>query len=199
MELFFTNFGGRGARRMETAIDYRLVFALMSGRVHMVLNRRLNKNFERAGVPLKVEQWDILLILQNRQIATQLQLGEATSMSKSTVNRLVNQLEEMRIVERFKSRVDWRSNYVRLTRRGIELCDKAGLVASKTLKDSLRGLSSTDISITQATLNAVMDNLLELDKTEQPNEISNLMKHVRLHKKMVRHHVNLRGLKKHNI
>lgn len=184
---------------METNIDYRLVFSLMSGGVNTELNRRLNKNFERAGLPINAEQWNVLLTLLIRQVATQQQIGEDTSMNKTTITRIINQLEELRIAERFKSRVDWRSNYVRLTHTGLDLCDRARLVASKTLKDSLRGISIVDINITQATLNAVMGNLQRLDQHEQEGEIDDLMKHLKLHKQMTRRRSNLRELRKHNL
>lgn len=173
---------------METTIDYRLVFSLMSGRVNTELNRRLNQNFSKAGIPLNAEQWNVLLTLLIHQIATQQQLGAETSLSKTSINRIVNQLEEIGIAERFKSRVDWRSNYVRITHRGFELCDRARLVASKTLRDSLRGLSIADINVTQATLNSVMENLRASEhvEKEKEEEINNLMKHVQLHKQMIR-------------
>ena len=72
-------------------------------------------------------------------------------------------------------------------------------MASKTLKDSLRGISIVDINITQATLNAVMGNLQRLDQHEQEGEIDDLMKHLKLHKQMTRRRSNLRELRKHNL
>lgn len=161
-------------------IDYRLIFALMSGKVSNALNKRLNENFKKAEIPLSAEQWNVLLTLTLREVASQQQICDDTSFSKTTMTRLINQLEGMHILERYKSRVDWRSNYLRLTKEGQALRDKAQYIASKTLKNCLKGLSLEEISAAQKGLNTVMENLNRQSEVARPEEISELMKFFRL-------------------
>lgn len=168
---------------MDSNIDYRLVFSLMNGKVSVALNRRLNENFRKAGIPISAEQWNVLLTLTMREVATQQQICEDTSFSKTTMTRLINQLEEKKILERFKSRVDWRSNYLRITKEGLALRDQAQYIASKTLKSSLRGLTQEEIITAQKGLNTVMENLNRQSVVAPPEEISELMKFFRLRKK----------------
>lgn len=168
---------------MDSTIDYRLIFALMSGKVSYALNRRLNENFKKSGILITAEQWNVLLTLTMRQVATQQQICNDTSFSKTTMTRLVNQLVEMKILERYKSRVDWRSNYLRITEEGQNLRDKAQYIASKTLKGSLRGLSSEEISAAQKGLNTVLSNLSRQNEVAPPEEITQLMKFFRQRKK----------------
>lgn len=165
---------------MDSSIDYRLVFSLMNGKVSMALNRRLNENFKKAGIPISAEQWNVLLTLTMREVATQQQICEDTSFSKTTMTRLINQLEEKKILERFKSRVDWRSNYLRITKEGLAIRDQAQYVASKTLKSSLRGLTQEEITSAQKGLNTVMENLKHQTEVAPHQEVTELMKFFRL-------------------
>lgn len=168
---------------MDPDIDYRLVFALMSGKVSNALNRKLSENFKKAGVAISAEQWNVLLTLTMREVATQQQICDDTSFSKTTMTRLVNQLVEMKIVERYKSRVDWRSNYLRITKEGLAVRDQAQYIASKTLKNSLRGLTQEEISAAQKGLNTVMENFNRQSEVAPPEEITELMKFFRQRKK----------------
>ena len=168
---------------MNTTLDYRLLFSLMSGKVSMAINRRLNETFKKANVPRSAEQWNVLLTITLREVATQQQICEDTSFSKTTITRLVNQLEEMKILERYRSRVDWRSNYLRITKNGLVVRDQAQYVASKTLKDLLRGLTQEEFNSAQRGLNLVMDNLKRQTHVAPPEEVSELMKYFRLRKK----------------
>lgn len=168
---------------MDPDIDYRLVFALMSGKVSNALNRKLSENFKKAGVTISAEQWNVLLTLTMREVATQQQICDDTSFSKTTMTRLVNQLVEMKIVERYKSRVDWRSNYLRITKEGLAVRDQAQYIASKTLKNSLRGLTQEEIIAAQKGLNTVMENFNRQSEVAPPEEITELMKFFRQRKK----------------
>lgn len=168
---------------MDSSIDYRLVFALMSGKVSNALNRKLSENFKKAGVLISAEQWNVLLTLTMREVATQQQICDDTSFSKTTMTRLINQLVEMKIIERYKSRVDWRSNYLRITKEGLAIRDQAQYIASKTLKNSLRGLTPEEISAAQKGLNTVMENFNRQSEVAPPEEITELMKFFRQRKK----------------
>lgn len=149
---------------MDSNIDYRLVFALMNGKVSALLKRRLNENFHKDKLEISGDQWDVLLAISMRDTCTQQQLCEASSFSKSTMTRLLDSLENKDIIVRSKSRINWRSNYIRITRYGLTIRDKAKFIAVQTLKDSLRGLTKEDIYIAQKSLNTVLENLNELNR-----------------------------------
>ncbi len=157
---------------MDYTIDFRLVFGLMNGRVSTLLRKKIADDFKEANLGITGEQWDVLLAISMRDTCTQQQISEATSFSKSTVTRLLDALEEDGIIIRDKSRTDWRSNYIRITRHGLEVYDKAKLIAEQSLKDALRGLTRMDTLIAQKSLNTVLKNLkeLELNKKKEADE-----------------------------
>lgn len=143
----------------SVSIDYRLIFALMNGKVSTALRRRLNEDFRTAGIEISDDQWDVLMAISQQDICTQQDICNATTISKPTVSRIVNTLEEMKIVERRKARTDFRNNYITITRKGLEIANQAQAIAVRTLKESLRGLSKMDIMISQHSLNTVLENL----------------------------------------
>ena len=79
---------------MDFNIDYRLVFALMNGKASAMIKRKLNEDFRKAGLELSSDQGDVLLAISMRDTATQQQLCEATSVSKTTMTRLLDNLED---------------------------------------------------------------------------------------------------------
>ena len=156
---------------MENSIDYHLIFGLMNGQISSQLKRRLNDDFKNASLDMSSEQWDVLLAITMHSVCTQQDLCNSTSFSKATMTRLLNTLEEKGIILRDKSRVDWRSNYIRITRLGEKIREKANFIAMQTLKDSLRGLSRQEIFIAQKSLNTVLSNLNEMNRQKNVNEM----------------------------
>ncbi|MBR1917073.1 MAG: MarR family transcriptional regulator [Bacteroidaceae bacterium] len=142
-----------------TTLDYRLIFALMNGKVSTALRRRLNADFRAAGLEVTGEQWDVLMAISSRDLCTQQDLCEATSFSKPTMTRTINVLEEMHLVTRRKARVDFRRNYISLTIKGLNMVDHAQAIAVRTLKECLRGLSKMEMLTAQNSLNIVLENL----------------------------------------
>ena len=148
---------------MDFAIDFKLVFGLLNGKVSTLVRKKISNDFKEASLEITSEQWDVILAVSMRDTCTQQQISEATSFSKTTVTRLLDILEEKGIILRDKSRTDWRSNYIRITRYGLSVYNHARLTAEQSLKDALRGLSRTEILTAQKCLNTILENLYELE------------------------------------
>lgn len=167
-------------------IDYRLVFALMNGKVSNALRRRLNDDFLSAGININGDQWDVLIAVSSKDVCYQQDLCDATSFSKATMTRIINQLEEKGLLVRRKARVDYRNNYITLTLKGSHLVNRAQAVAIRTLTESLRGLSRIDISISQQSLKTVLDNLQTKEQQLQQQQIHEQHEAAQAHRRAVR-------------
>ena len=130
---------------MDASIDFRLILALMNGRISNMLRRKISEDLSSAHIEISSEQWDVLHAISLSGTCTQQQLSEATSYSKTKMTRLLNALEEEGIIIRDKSRVDWRSNYIRVTRKGLEIYARAKVVAQKGLNQVLNNLKQMNI------------------------------------------------------
>ena len=161
-----------------TTLDYRLIFALMNGKVSTALRKRLNADFKTAGIEINGDQWDVLMAISSRDLCTQQDLCDATSFSKSTMTRIINSLEEIHAVTRRKARVDFRNNYITLTISGMEIVNRAQAIAVRTLKECLRGISKMDLLTSQQSLNIVLENLqrheqqVALEQSEEQHRLS---------------------------
>ncbi len=136
----------------------------MNGKVSNAFRRRMNEDFREAGLEISGDQLDVLLAINMSDICTQQDLCDATSLSKPTMSRIITGLEESKFVERRKSRVDQRNNYISLTARGMAIADRAQAIAVRTLKESLKGLSRLDVMTAQHSLNLVLQNLREKEQ-----------------------------------
>lgn len=168
------------------SIDYRLIFALMNGKVSMALRRRLNHAFQAAGLEINGDQWDVLVAISQNDICTQQDLCASTSLSKPTVSRIISTLEEMKVVERRKARVDFRNNYISLTQKGMSIVDQAQAISVRTLKESLHGLSKSDIMTSQHSLNTVLKNLQEKEMQLAQEQVEEHQRRSEEHRRAVR-------------
>ena len=155
---------------MDTSIDFRIILALMNGRISTMLRNKISEDLASARIGITSEQWDVLHAISLTDICTQQQLSEATSYSKSKMTRLLNDMADAGIIIRDKSRVDWRSNYIRITRKGLDIYDKAKVVALRSLQDSLQGLTHMEIFTAQKSLNQVLVNLRQINITKKKEE-----------------------------
>lgn len=167
-------------------IDFRLVFALMNGKVSNALRHCLNRNFLASGININGDQWDVLMAITTTDLCTQQTLCDATSFSKATMTRIINSLEQSGILIRRKSRVDFRKNYITLTLKGQDLINRAQAVAVRTLKESLRGLTRTDIIIAQQSLHTVLDNLRHKEQEQQEAQQARQHLNAQAHRRAVR-------------
>jgi DNA-binding MarR family transcriptional regulator len=163
---------------MDASIDFQLILALMNGRISNMLRNKISEDLESAHIEITSEQWDVLLAISLTDTCTQQQLCKATSYNKSKMTRLLNDMADAGIIIRDKSRVDWRSNYIRITRKGGAIYDKAKVIALRSLQDSLQGLTHNEIYIAQKSLNQVLNNLrqISLNKKQEEAEIEEALR-----------------------
>jgi DNA-binding MarR family transcriptional regulator len=105
---------------------------------HAILNK-LQKRFREEGYNITVEQWQVLINLNNTNHQFHQQLAENTFKEKSTITRLLDGLEKKNLVERVSDTNDRRQKSIRITANGKSLLTKlkpfAHGVQSRALKD----------------------------------------------------------------
>lgn len=138
--------------------DIHLIFAIMNGRVSAAINRNLYRNFRQNGFEISPEQWTVLLYLWEKDGVTQQELCNATYKDKPSMTRLINNMEHRNLVKRVPNKKDLRVNQIYLTETGKGMEMKARAVASKTLKDALKGLTREELEVSQNVLRKIFNN-----------------------------------------
>ena len=138
--------------------DISLIFAILNGKVSAAINRKLVRNFRENGLDITPEQWTVLLSLWEKDGVSQQELCNATFKDKPSMTRLIDNMEKLGLVVRIASKDDRRTNLVHLTRQGRELKEGAILVANRTLKEALWGVTLEELRVSQEVLRKVFTN-----------------------------------------
>ena len=139
-------------------LNIEMVFALMSGKLSAAINRKLYRSFRKLSIDITPEQWTVLYYLWSRDGVTQQELCNVTFKDKPSMTRLIDNMERQHLVVRISDKKDRRTNLIHLTRTGKELEEKARIIANRTLKEALHGITVEELSVSQEVLRKIFFN-----------------------------------------
>lgn len=104
---------------------------------------------KHIGEPFKLSpvEFTILMLVAHNRDASQKQLSQALAVSAPNVTALLDRMTERELLVRVRNETDRRSQYVRLTRKGIVLVREAREVSLTMERDLLRHLSDAERGI----------------------------------------------------
>ncbi len=135
------------------------LYSFITGMASTAIARRLQKNFKQEGIEITIEQWSVLYHLWKTDGISQQELCNASFRDKPSITRLVDNLEKLKLVKRFPSQTDRRSNMIMLTDAAKKLQEKTMELAAKTLNEALEGVNASDVETAKKVLQQVYDNL----------------------------------------
>jgi len=130
----------------------------MMGRAARSIGTRLNRNFTEAGYDVTCEQWSVLVNLWQTNGQSQQDLAGTTCKDKTSMTRLIDNMEKHNLVVRIPSKTDRRQKLIYLTKKGRDLQEKLVKIVHKTLKDAQKGVSARDITRCKNVLARVYEN-----------------------------------------
>lgn len=105
-------------------------------------DRKLAK--ELQPLKLSASKWRILGTLKSHNMLTMNELAEMTTIERTTLTRMLNQMEQEKIILRTSHADDKRATVVGLTRRGLELFIKANEIVEKVNEEIMLGLTDEE-------------------------------------------------------
>jgi len=135
------------------------LYSFVTGKASTAIARRLQKKFNKASLPITIEQWSVLYQLWKQDGLSQLELSKATFRDKPSITRLIDNLEKLQLVKRVASPEDRRVNQVYLTKSGHKLQVQSMTLAESTLNEALSGVPLEQVDICKGVLQLVYDNL----------------------------------------
>ncbi|MDP9229903.1 MAG: MarR family transcriptional regulator [Bacteroidota bacterium] len=136
------------------------LYSFITGKASTAIARRLQKKFNQAGLNLTIEQWSVLYHLWKEDGKSQQELCNATFRDKSSITRLVDNLEKLNLVKRGASENDRRINIINLTKQAQKLQERAMELAEETLNEALEGVPAEQVNMCKEVLQKVYDNLV---------------------------------------
>lgn len=105
----------------------------------------------------------ILVVLYNNEKGVPMsKITQEINKDKSTVTALVNKLEKMELLEKFKNEDDSRSTLVRLTQKGLETkYIVIDIISTKLLDLTYKGFSQGEKELVCKLLERIKNNFLE--------------------------------------
>jgi len=123
------------------------------------IRKRIGFELARKGYPFGAEQFTALIYVWDADGEPQRVLAEKLYRDKSTVTRLVTQIEEMGFVERVPGKQDTREKRIFLTPKGRELMAGVIRLVQGVLQVSTKGVDENDLNLCKDVLRRIRANL----------------------------------------
>ena len=159
--LYFVAYATINMRKTVTIRQYILEESLGSimGRAARGLGTRLNRNFAEAGFDVTCEQWSVLVNLWQSNGQSQQDLAGTTCKNKTSMTRLIDNMENHSLVVRIPDKSDKRQKLNYLTKKGRDLQEKLVKIVHATLEDAQKNINQKDIVLCKKVLRQVYDNI----------------------------------------
>ena len=120
----------------------------------------LRKAFDRLAVGMGVTraQWKVLFKLTRKPGLRQVELADMLDLEPITLCRIVDRLEEARLVERSRDPEDRRAWRLNVTPEAQSLIDKLQAVGAELVSEAFAGIDPEEIEITRKVLARVREN-----------------------------------------
>src|SRR4051812_7898422 len=119
---------------LEESLGYAM------GRATRTLGTLVNFNFTKAGHDVTCEQWSVLVNLGKKNGQSQQDLAGLTCKDKTTMTRLIDNMEKHSLVVRIPDKDDKRQKLIYLTKKGQDLQAKLTFVIEKTLQEAQKNI-----------------------------------------------------------
>ena len=144
---------------IESVIDVKLMFALMSGKVTNAINRVLAKELKSAKIEISPAQVTVLFALLSHDGITQKTLADLTSKDKPSITRLLDNMDKLKLVERRADPTDRRVNKVFLTKRGRNMEGEVRKAAVAAMQSAFIGMNEKDVNNMMKLMKLTFENL----------------------------------------
>ena len=128
------------------------------GRAASALGTRLNRNFADQGFDVTCEQWSVLVNLWQKNGQSQQDLAGTTCRDKTSMTRLIDNMEKRNLVVRVPDKKDRRQKRIYLTPKGLNLQEKLVTVVQQTLEGAQKNIRVRDVELCKKVLHQVYEN-----------------------------------------
>jgi len=129
--------------------------------VNRLMNLVLRRHLRDRGIDLTGEQWGVLVMLWNRDGATQEELANFACVDKSSMSRVLALMEDKGLVVRRIDPDNARCKRIRASEAALEIQERSLSVVREVLDVALEGVSDEDHATCLRVLDMVKRNLLK--------------------------------------
>ncbi len=145
----------------HTQLDYDVneSFPMLISKCEKCMRESLNTRFRDAGYKVTVEQWIILVHLNQQDGISQQELANRYDRSKVSALHLIKKLKKDEYVVRKTDPNDARVKLIYLTPKGHELLKVLIPIAKATREAMSKGISTEEIALLKGVVRKIIGNL----------------------------------------
>jgi DNA-binding MarR family transcriptional regulator len=124
-----------------------------------LIENKLKTNFEKEKIEITPQQWSVLTYLWNDDGIPQQKIADSFSKDKTSMTRLLNNMEKNDLIRREVDLGDKRSKRIFLTNKSKSIKSDSIKIAEKTLIDALEGIDHSQLKLSKKVLKKINQNL----------------------------------------
>ncbi len=129
------------------------------GRTRRAFSNHLNRSFLASGLEINIDQFVILGLLFDNDNKCQQDLAVLTGKDKSSIARLLNNMERKGLITRRAASNDRRQKHINLTEKSNNLKDDISLLIEKTLRNAQQDIDPEKLQICKDVLKQIYKNV----------------------------------------
>jgi DNA-binding MarR family transcriptional regulator len=138
--------------------DLRRYLGYCFYKLAIALRTKVDQRYAPLG--LVAPQFGMLIILEKSGPLTQNELGQSMVIDKATMVRLIDILEEKKLLTRTQSKTDRRANYLEITKAGRAMLEKLDHQRKEAEAEFLAPLSASERQQLTAIVDKLADHLM---------------------------------------
>ncbi len=138
-------------------------------RTHRAMHFLFKRHLEEKSLEITPEQWSTLVNLWEKDGQTQMELAVKCSKDKTSIVRILDNLERNSMIVRIPNPSDKRSKLIYLTNRAKELEKISKTIARGLEKEAIKGIPEEEMKTCRDVLSKIYDNLEAANKQNRCN------------------------------
>ncbi len=118
---------------------------LFTNIVHIGIKQTMTDDFKKEGFNLTPEQFLVMDTLWDEGVLTQQQIANITMRDKNSIVKLIDGLENRKLVKRVSNPNDRRQNLIKVTPYSLKIRQKVNECAFKSVESIIKGISEEDL------------------------------------------------------
>ena len=118
---------------------------LFTNIVHIGIKQTMTDDFKEEGFNLTPEQFLVMDTLWDEGVLTQQQIANITMRDKNSIVKLIDGLENRKLVKRVSNPKDRRQNLIRVTPYSLKSREKVNECAFKSVESIIKGISEEEL------------------------------------------------------
>jgi len=143
----------------DTPADLDSHLGRLMGMAAKAMRARLDHILSQSELDLRADHMILLGFVAEHEGINQQRIAEHFFHDKTAMTRLIDALEERKLVVRKPDKADRRQNLIYLTAAGKQIGPRLRAIATETEKAALKGISRADVKLCKEVLRQVNRNL----------------------------------------